>query len=33
MKWVGIWFVIGVVVAAFGVHKIYKNENGYVKVI
>ena len=33
MKWVSIWFVIGVVVAAFGVRKIYKNENSYVKVI
>ena len=30
---VGIWFVIGVIVAILGVRKIYKNENSYVKVI
>ena len=33
IKWIMIWFVIGIIVAAFGVRKIYKNENSYVKVI
>ena len=33
IKWIMIWFVIGIIVAAFGVLKIYKNENSYVKVI
>lgn len=33
LKWLGIWFVIGVIVAILGVRKIYKNENSYVKVI
>lgn len=33
LKWLGIWFVIGVIAAALGVRKIYKNENSYVKVI
>ena len=32
-KWLGIWFVISLIIAAFGVRKIYKNENSYVKVI
>ena len=33
MKWIGIWFVISVVIAILGIRKIYKNENSYVKVI
>ncbi len=32
-KWLFIWFVISIVIAAVGVRKIYKNENSYVKVI
>ena len=33
VKWLIIWFIIGIIVAALGVRKIYKNENSYVKVI
>ena len=33
LKWLAIWFVIGVIFAATGVRKIYKYENSYVKVI
>lgn len=33
MKWVFLWIVVGVIVAALGIRKIYKNENSYVKVI
>lgn len=33
LKWLFIWFVIGLLLAATGVRKIYKNENSYVKVI
>jgi ABC-type polysaccharide/polyol phosphate export permease len=32
-KWLGIWFVIGLIVSVLGVRKVYKNENSYVKVI
>ena len=32
-KWLLLWFVISVALAAFGVWNIYKNENTYVKVI
>jgi ABC-type polysaccharide/polyol phosphate export permease len=28
-----LWFVIGLIISALGVRKIYKNENSYVKVI
>ena len=33
VKWLLIWFIIGIIVAALGIRKIYKNENSYVKVI
>lgn len=33
MKWLTIWFLIGVILVATGVRKIYKFENSYVKVI
>ncbi len=33
VKWLFIWFIIGIIVAALGIRKIYKNENSYVKVI
>ena len=33
LKWMFIWFVISVIIAIFGVRKIYRNENSYVKVI
>ncbi len=33
LKWMIIWFVIAILVAALGIRKIYKNENSYVKVI
>ena len=33
MKWTAVWFVIAIIVAIFGVRKIYKNENSYVKVL
>lgn len=33
MKWITIWFVVSIIVAALGIRKIYKNENSYVKVI
>ena len=33
LKWLGIWFVVGLVLSVLGVHTIYKNENSYVKVI
>ncbi|MCD8020716.1 MAG: ABC transporter permease [Clostridiales bacterium] len=33
VKWLAIWFVISIIIAIFGVRKIYKNENSYVKVI
>lgn len=29
----GIWFMISVIVSCIGVHIVYKNENGYVKVV
>ncbi|MCI6859001.1 MAG: ABC transporter permease [Eubacterium sp.] len=32
-KWIVIWMIIGVIVSALGIRKIYKNENSYVKVI
>ena len=33
LKWLLFWFVLAVIIAIFGVRKIYKNENSYVKVI
>ena len=33
VKWLFIWFIIVIIVAALGIRKIYKNENSYVKVI
>ena len=33
VTWLAIWFVIGVVVSALGIRKIYKNENSYVKLV
>ena len=33
LKWLAVWFVIGILVSAAGIRKIYKNENSYVKVI
>ncbi len=33
MMWLGIWFVISIVVSIFGLRLIYRNENSYVKVI
>lgn len=33
VKWLLIWLVIGLIVAALGVRKVYKSENSYVKVI
>lgn len=33
IKWLVIWFFIGIIISIFGVRKIYKNENSYVKVI
>jgi ABC-type polysaccharide/polyol phosphate export permease len=32
-KWLFVWLIIGLLVSAAGVRKIYKNENSYVKVI
>ncbi len=31
--WLGIWFVVGILICMLGIHTIYKNENSYVKVI
>ena len=33
LKWLLLWFVIGVVISILGIRKIYKYENSYVKVI
>jgi teichoic acid transport system permease protein len=33
VKWLGIWFMIGLVLTVIGVHLIHKNENSYAKVI
>lgn len=33
MKWLAVWFVLGLILVATGVRKIYKYENSYVKVI
>ncbi len=33
MKWLGIWFLVALVLSVFGVRNIYANENTYVKVI
>ena len=33
LKALAVWFVISLIIAVFGVRKIYKNENSYVKVI
>ena len=33
VRLLGIWFAIGLIICIFGVRKIYKNENSYVKVI
>lgn len=33
LKWLAVWLVIGLLVSAAGIRKIYKNENSYVKVI
>ena len=30
---VGIWFLISVILCGVGVHIVYKNENGYVKIV
>ena len=32
-KWLLIWFILGLIIAALGIRKVYKNENSYVKVI
>ena len=33
LKYLGIWFVISLLLCIFGLHKIYKYENSYAKVI
>lgn len=33
IRWIFIWLVISVIIAALGIRKIYKNENSYVKLI
>lgn len=33
LRFLLLWFVIGVIISALGIRKIYKNENSYVKVI
>lgn len=32
-KWLGIWFILSLLICYAGIKKIYKNENSYVKVI
>jgi len=29
----GIWFIVGIILCAIGIHNIHKNENSYAKVI
>lgn len=33
IKWLIYWLIAGTAVSAFGIHMIYKNENGYAKVV
>ena len=33
LKWLGIWLAVSLIICAFGIHKIYKFENSYAKVI
>ncbi len=33
IKWLGAWFVLGILLCMLGVHMIHKNENSYAKVI
>lgn len=33
VKWLLIWLVVGIIVSAIGIRKVYKSENSYVKVI
>lgn len=33
LKFLCLWFVVGCIISVFGIKKIYKNENSYVKVI
>ena len=30
---IGVWFLISLVLCCVGVHIVYKNENGYVKIV
>ena len=33
LHWLLIWFILGIIISALGIRKVYKNENSYVKVI